>query len=244
MTTKSERLRELILQHLNGLRIDGQVSTGLDFPEYELNPLDYLEFAEKELVVYQTEQDEPLRVPHLINCVAHLKRSMDCQVDTFLSVIGLKSLFARRNLKFERKLEFLQAIGLISPRSLIRLTTIRNRLEHDYEVPNLPEIEVYYDLTMAFVSSLQQAFDSVAGLDSIEFVIEDEDENKIGSMYCEYDFEKREMVYSWSIQGSEEQLTATSDNMEELAFFFKVGILLQRPVSYGSNRYVRSQLSK
>lgn len=57
--------------------------------------------------------------------------------------------------KFEKKLEFLKAAGVFSSRSLARLNTIRNRMEHDYEVPKVADIESYFDLVAAFVSVLE-----------------------------------------------------------------------------------------
>src|SRR5207253_10026501 len=93
---------------------------------------------------------------HLINCLSHLKRAMDCQVDTFLHCYNLFKLFSNRNLGFGKKLDFLRATGVFNSKTLARLNTIRNRMEHRYELPTVQDIEVYYDLVAAFVAVLDR----------------------------------------------------------------------------------------
>src|SRR5438105_15457877 len=129
LMSKSEQLRKIVLDNLDSLQGDGGSYSTNNPPDFELSAHDYLEFAEKELEVNTYH--------NLINCVGHLKRALDCQLDTFLHVFNLFDLFRKRNLKFEKKLEFLKAAGVFNSRSLARLNTIRNRMEHDYEIPKV-----------------------------------------------------------------------------------------------------------
>lgn len=114
---------------------------------FEIAPREYLRFAEDEL-------DKNTSVS-LINCVAHLKRALDCQLDTYLHAFNLRELFKKRSLKIEKKLEFTGAIGYLNSRSLVRLNTIRNKMEHHYAIPDIQDIEVYFDLVTAMVHILE-----------------------------------------------------------------------------------------
>ncbi len=53
------------------------------------------------------------------------------------------------------KLDFIAKAGLISPRSLAKLNRIRNKMEHEYSVPELSELEAYFDLASGFVHSIE-----------------------------------------------------------------------------------------
>ena len=149
MTENSETLKNFILQNLPYLEFTGGGGSLLLHPDFELYARDYIAFAEKELAT----QDERSR----INCISHLKRAMDCQLDHFLHVCGLASLFKKRNLKFDAKIDFLKACGISSTRTLSRLNTIRNRMEHSYEIPKVDDLEVYFDLVVTFVSVLERS---------------------------------------------------------------------------------------
>jgi hypothetical protein len=148
MSSQSVRLREFLPEHLDHLQIDGALGADLYHPEFELYARDYLAFAEKELATREERS--------LINCVAHLKRAIDCQVDSFFSICGLARLFEKRNLKFDKKLEFLEAAGVFTGRTLPRLNTVRNRMEHSYEIPKVADLEAYCDLAAAFIAVLER----------------------------------------------------------------------------------------
>ena len=106
MMSKSETLRSFVLQHLDRFGFSANGGPFLDLPKFELYAQDYLEFAEQELLAFQRQAVLKHKSARLINCVAHLKRALDCQLDTFFHVYNLYHIFAKRNLKFEKKLEF------------------------------------------------------------------------------------------------------------------------------------------
>lgn len=150
--SNSDKLKTFLNDNIDCLRYDGGSGEGdhLNLPQFELYARDYLEFAEQELSNSST--------CGLLSCVSNIKRAMDCQLDTFFSVFNLYKSFKDKNLKFEKKLEFLREAGLFNSRSLARLNTIRNKMEHEYEVPKVQDIEVYYDLVGAFVAVLERTF--------------------------------------------------------------------------------------
>lgn len=88
MTTPNiERLRTILTENLASLEWDGASGQrGIERPKFELHPRDYLAFAEAELSKNTTVS--------LINCVSHLKRAAECEIDTFLHIFGLYELFS------------------------------------------------------------------------------------------------------------------------------------------------------
>jgi hypothetical protein len=154
MATPKELLRDFIKANSQDLHWTEGGGASFVYPKYELYARDYLAFSEQELQV-QSESG-------LINCVAHLKRAMDCQLSMFLYALGLLDMFDKRNLGIDKRLEFLQKCGIFSARTLSRLNAKRNKMEHSYEVPKIQDLEAYFDLVVAFVSVLERTAAFVA----------------------------------------------------------------------------------
>jgi hypothetical protein len=148
-TPKADLLYEFLRHHLMELEQSSGSGGVVEYPGFQISPRDYLRFAEAEL----GHQD----VERRINCVAHLKRAIDCEMDTFLYTFNLLTLTRERGLGFETKLNFLRDVALFSSRSLARFNNIRNRVEHEYRVPEIDDLEVFFDLAQAFVAVLESA---------------------------------------------------------------------------------------
>ena len=127
--------------------IEGCDGGGLDIllPPFALKPKDFLLFAERDLA-------GKLDHHKLINATSNLKRAMDCELDTLMFVLGLDDYYRKKRLGVEKKLGFLRISGIFKANSLDRLNTLRNRLEHHYEIPTIEDVHVYYDLVTAFIS--------------------------------------------------------------------------------------------
>lgn len=242
MASKKELLKQFIQDNLSNFQPSGDSGEGFSHPEFELYARDYIGFAEKEFEL----QDER----KLINCVAHLKRAMDCQLDTFLHVFGLAKVFEKRNLKFEKKLDFLKEIGVFSSRTLARLNTIRNRMEHSYEIPKVQDLEVYFDLVVAFVSVLERSI-LFAGSNERDFDIVNEDNENLDVQNREhayfyfiikYELEKPAILAKWQQDKEETLLIAELDDIDEFAYFFRIFVLLHQREGFASDRYILSQL--
>ncbi|BAT52599.1 hypothetical protein NOS3756_15390 [Nostoc sp. NIES-3756] len=141
------KIRDYIVSRLEDIECSGGGGINLDFPDYELNAYDYLEYA---YPLCEEKSDSAL-----ISCVSHLKRAVDCQLDTFLYVIGLGQIFSKANLKFEKKLEAIALAGIFRSNVLITLNRKRNILEHKYSAPDVDDVLVYYELVWAFVEVLE-----------------------------------------------------------------------------------------
>lgn len=241
---KSKTLEKLLQNYLKDFELNGGSGGDHNLPEFELYAVDYLEFAEKRLNNIEKNKDD---IEELISCVAHLKRAVDCQIDTFFHSVGLYKIIKKRNLKFECKLELLKDIGVFNSRSLNRLNTLRNKMEHHYEIPKISDIELYYDLVSAFISVIQGLIFLLGFQRKVEFSINIERGN-FGFFSSEYDDKKKEIIITWNLKQNDKQnhLSANIKELKEFVYFFKVHILLVQLDTFASweHIYNRIKLSK
>lgn len=244
MINKSEKInkvRDFVLEYLELLCIDGSSGSSPKFPNYELTARDYLQFAEEE-ISKKTQAS-------LINCVSNLKRAMDCQLDTFFYSFNLSKIFNDRNLKFEKKLDFLNAAGIFNPRSLARLNLIRNKMEHEYQVPKINEIEVYYDLVTAFVSVLENI---ALNINNKMYFYLNEAYVVQGRFNITYLYDNPSIKIDWEITKDgtnydKEDFEASildKDGFIDFAFFFRIFLLIYQSEGIASANYILNQLKK
>src|SRR5687767_12860314 len=100
---------EFLTRNIQRMHPSGSAGSDLVFPTFDLTSFDYLQFAEQEL----TDNSVGSR----INCIAHLKRAIECEIDTLLTILRVTRYFHN----FPRKLQFLSMSGIVSPRSLAKL---------------------------------------------------------------------------------------------------------------------------
>lgn len=91
----------------------------------QVSSREYLAYAESEFATRSTQAT--------INCVGHLKRAVDSQIENFLAHYGLHEFARSNNLSVRSKLEFLEKTP---GRALRRFNAVRNRIEHEFERPN------------------------------------------------------------------------------------------------------------
>ena len=229
------------------------------YPNTLFSPRDYLDYAEDELKQIDNGVD------HLINCIGHLKRAIDAQIDIFFNVLGVNTIFQKRNLKFDKKLEFLKQMDLVSPSTLSRFNRIRNQIEHEHNLPLDLDMEVFFDLSTAFIISLELTivllttseltFDIrrygkrlVLVGDVYEQENEGKDEFEIieGAFFkISHKFPTPEIVVSWNLNSQEQNLRAkitnvsTESDVAEFAYFLRVFVLLVKYEGFAtSNLYV------
>lgn len=160
---KVEKLRAIILENLEDFQGNSLVDPFNEVPDFDLYSHDYLEFAEQDL-------NKGTSVS-LVNCITHLKRSIECQMDTFFYTFNLAKLFSRRNLKFDKKADLFKEAGVLISRSLSRFNTIKNKIEHEYRVPKIDDIEVYFDLVSALVLLVERATFQYTGVDFFAYSV-------------------------------------------------------------------------
>ena len=112
--------------------------------EFDLNPSDFLSFADADLA----ESNQRA----LVNALSNAKRAIDCQVDKVFCCFGTNS---RKN--FPQKMKILNEMGIIAPRIISKIVTMRNYLEHEYRCPEQEKVEDAVDIANLFVTSLDRA---------------------------------------------------------------------------------------
>jgi len=124
----------------------------------EVTPSQYLEYARKDL----HDQGE---ARNIINAISNAKRALHLQVDTITEGYGYHKL--KRSSKFPAKLEFLGEIGIATPSIISKLNTLRNKVEHDYAVPELEQIKDYCDIVELFLRATESTINTFP--DMVEF---------------------------------------------------------------------------
>lgn len=231
LSDQAKQVRDFIISNLQHLQHSCGSGENLDFPSFDLMPFDYLEFAQNEL--------NGLESVNKINCINHLKRASDCALDTLLQVLNVYKLFKKRNLKLEKKSEFIGAIGLFNSRSLSKLNSIRNKVEHEYAVPDNNDLELYFELVQAFVYALEGFMYMLANSASMDFI----GDSKI-NMGVTYNFEKPSVIFELLENDKEIHFEFEALDIENFAFSLKIFFLLCRFQCLINSEFVVSELEK
>lgn len=225
---KYQKVVDFLLRNLADLSESEGIGIPLDFPDFELMPFDYLEFAEKEL-----EQNTPAA---RINCVAHLKRAVECELDTLLSVLNLSKSVK----SFPKKLEFAGAVGIFSPRSLAKLNKLRNRMEHEYTNPEFQELEIYFDLASSFVHSLEGYIFMLNGYTKLSWHPHSRNSLIFG---VTRDENSPRLVFELIENGVTTNVTFETNPLSEYYEGLKIYFLMCRAIALISKDYVLSKLT-
>jgi len=129
------------LKYVGGDVTPAPISEGKVF----LGPRDFLDFAVEDSAALDKERN-------LVNCLANCKRAIDAQVDRLIGRLGFFPLAKRQGWNIPRKLDFISDSGLVAPRILRKVNTLRNRMEHDHAVPSRQQVEDALDVATLFVS--------------------------------------------------------------------------------------------
>jgi hypothetical protein len=89
---------------------------------------------------------------HRVNCLGNCKRAVDAQVDRLIGRLGFFPLARKQSWNIPRKLDFIRESGVVAPRILQNVTSLRNRLEHDFAPPSREQVEDALDVATLFVS--------------------------------------------------------------------------------------------
>ena len=191
-------------------------------------PFDYLEFAEQELDRSSTAAR--------INCIGHLKRAVECELDTLLGVLGV----AKHVTSFPRKLDFAKNVGIISSRSLAKLNQMRNRMEHEYAVPDSGELEMYFDLANGFVHTVEGYIFMLAATRSMEWA--EGTKKQSASLGAEVDLTAPSVLFGYVENGSHASVKFDISDLAEYCEGLKVFFLLCRAEDLLSHEYVLAKL--
>ncbi len=109
-------VKDIIQFILRADEIECDVVSGssINIPIYDISPEEFLDFAESAIASGTKEG--------IVNAVSNLKRALDCEMDMFFESINVKRIFDKKNLKFEKKSQFLADIGLFPIQTINKLT--------------------------------------------------------------------------------------------------------------------------
>lgn len=237
-----EIIKSFFKEYISEFQGDGGSGTNPNSSSFDLMPRDFLDFAEKDL-------DSPNSIHSLVNATSNLKRAVDCQLDHFLKLLNLDSFYREKRLGVDRKLGFLDKSGLFRSKSLEKLNKLRNRLEHHYEVPEFEDVEVYYDLVVAFVGVIEGAIPAVGHNSQVGMSLESG-----GYISTEYKHKEPEIIIELDHKSSgiNESFVASistdsnpAEQLERFAFFFRVHLLLRQfDQGISSEKHVLRSLSR
>lgn len=228
--SKAETLHKFLIKNIECLEEDGNSGRDPNMPEFELSARDYLAFAEEDLTINTIKSK--------INCISNLKRAIDCQIDTFLYVYNLYEVFNEGNLKIGKKLDFLEFSGVFTSYSITRLNTIRNKMEHNYIIPNIEDLEVYYDLVFAFISVLESKIMFTLSNER-DYYLDDDNLNDLRRFCISYNIDEASIEVTYHISDkSEGALEVSIKDYYQFAYFFRVFFLLSCMVGYKKNHVV------
>lgn len=110
-----------------------------------LKPRDFFDFALRDSL-----EMDALR--NRIACLSNCGRAIDCQVDCLINRLGFLSLARKERWIIPRKFDFISQLGILVPKALRRIITLRNLLEHEFIPPSVQEVQDALDFTQLFIS--------------------------------------------------------------------------------------------
>ncbi|WP_025915731.1 hypothetical protein [Herminiimonas sp. CN] len=226
-------------KYVEELEGDGGMGGEINLPYFELLPRDFVEFAERDLRTISSSHS-------LVNATSNLKRAVDCQLDFLLCALNLDNLYREKRLGVDRKLGLLKKAGIFRSRSIEKLNTFRNRLEHHYEVPKIEDVEVYFDLVAAFVNVIEATIPALGFGAQLSMKI-----SNGGSVSTEFTQEGPKLTLHLEEDASgykktfEVDLSASLnviENLEAFAFLLRTHLLLKKldESAIGARHFINS----
>jgi len=246
MESKSSILREHILEVIDRMIVGSGSGQHRSIPKFDYYAIDYLDFAHLNLDSYLSISDSLRKDNELISCVSNLKRAVDNQIECFLESWGLREDTKKRNLGLDTKLSFLAEVGIIRSRTIQRFSSIRNKVEHGFQRPEIGDLEAMFDLVTALVALLQN--NMASGHDSeLNCAVYNKDDTKEVEVFeLIYDFDSLEIIASWELRENRSDITTVSAGLSEFkdfAYFFRVLLLLNQLDTFASRTHVKRLLA-
>lgn len=219
-------------------RFFDEINFSRAFPNFDLWPHDYIGFAEEELRGIKEGSDNT-RLK--INTILHLKRALNCQLDVLFCVFSLEKYISRKNLGLNKKLEFVSDLGLIRSRVIKSFSKVRNRVEHDYKIPEIVDVEVYFDLILSLVINIERVVYS-SGYKSY-FKTESMTNNKsLNLAFKRGDIPSFKLTIEGSNKKEVSYEVSIRDNLEDFSFLFKVFLFFEGEKSILTKTQVLNEL--
>lgn len=238
---KVEDLIQFILQ-ADEIEWDVSIESDIIIPIHDISPEEFLNFAENAIVSESKEG--------MISAISNLKRALDCEMDMFFESINLNSIFKKKSLKFEKKTQFLADIGLFPIKTINKLNSIRNKMEHEYKAPEISDLHAYYELVWSVVRIVDLYLELLHVKGEIYLVLYSENNEyyfmlKHDVDKCVFKFD----IVDWT-KGNEreqKQLVVGLQNQDEAHDFIKAFSLYLASIQYfdyGNEKLYKEKIKK
>lgn len=217
-------------KNLEVLELSSSTGFNYEFPQFDLLPFDYLDFAELEIENDSTNSR--------INCITHLKRAIECELDTFLHIFKIPN----KSNNFPQKVEFAKNAGLFSSRSIEKLNKIRNKLEHQYSIPHSIDIENYFDIAAGFVHSIEGCIYLFSNYQHMDW---HEESNVEKGFTGEININKQIITFIWSDEAESQEIKFDLNlNKKQYAYGLHIYHLICKSDNILSADYVNRKINK
>lgn len=169
---------------------------------FELNPEDFLDFAENDLKSNNTHG--------YVNALSNAKRAIDCRVDKLLIIFGINP----KNWYFPQKIEYLKDVGVIAPRIVEKVNRNRNYLEHNYKCPDKEKAYDAVDIASLFVESINNKLSTIW----TDILLIDE----VTDSRIRITFEKSEFFFKIQYSDNEDDIIIDKSNKNEYKTLLKL----------------------
>ncbi len=232
---------QIILQ-TDEIERDGSSGSDVSIPIYDISSEEFLDFAEN-AIAFETKEGN-------VNAISNLKRALDCEMDMFFESINIKRIFDKKNLKFEKKSQFLANIGLFPIQTINKLNFMRNKLEHEYRTPEIYDLYTYYELVWSVVRILDLYLELL--YTNSEINVKLHIENNVYYLTMKHDVKECAFVFEiidWTRGKEREQkrLNVTLKNQEDAGDFikaFNVFLLSIQYFDYGNLSLYKKKMKR
>lgn len=111
-----------------------------------ITPQTYIKFA-----IQDFESDQGNRSN--VNAFANAKRAVHFQTDIISKAFGIGCLPEKQRDNFPKKISFCEKCGIVGSRILNKFNKIRNKIEHEYYLPQNDEVENIIDVVKLFLAA-------------------------------------------------------------------------------------------
>ena len=199
---------------------------------FDISPKDFLKFAKEDL----KEGNER----GFINSITNSKRAIDCQIDQTIETLISKSdnfnsivndflSYFEFESDIPTKLRMLHALNLAPSLMISKSRTLRNKLEHIYQKPNVQDVKEALDIADLFIRSVTGKL----GMIWSDFEIVDWKDNELSFHFSERQFKigyrkNDKLIKTYSIDSDNFEffgllrLMISSDDEIEIGETFKI----------------------
>ncbi|RYD84163.1 MAG: hypothetical protein EOP84_06275 [Verrucomicrobiaceae bacterium] len=226
-------LATTLAPHVSNLEAGAALASPMPLLSLDLRPRDYLRHADDAF-------DRDDTAASLVEGLTNLKRALDSQLLTVLHAFNLDGEKKLRHMP--AKLEFLDRCGFCYGNGLKKLNQIRNRIEHEFQVPSVADPDLYRDLITTFIHACE-GITIFAQHREIEFWISGETVEERSTTVAEfvqealskatsgglpqgvsirYEYDQRRIVFWGRLDGEKFDFAATPEDWEDFEYFMRL----------------------